>query len=119
MEYQPDVGPGVRYWVVKLAVQRDGSTCGFWAIVIALLCMFNINVEDSQLIDRLKGIGISQLKELWKAVWTSWRVEEHGVGVRPVKELLSYFFDFSNECALKFEGLDEAAYVCKPRTWLQ
>jgi hypothetical protein len=76
--------------------------------------MFGIDVEQPLLIKRLEAIGITQLKELWKAIWTSWRIESEGVGVQPVNELLQYFFDFSLDLRELFSKLDKGTCVRMP-----
>ncbi|KAF7362356.1 hypothetical protein MVEN_00582300 [Mycena venus] len=78
------------YEVKLLDVQTDGASCGFWMVTIAFLIICEVPIRNS-CINLLKLIGVENIKEHWKCLLTSWRVEEKGLGRDPVNNFLRYW----------------------------
>ncbi|KAJ6491845.1 hypothetical protein C8R47DRAFT_1214635 [Mycena vitilis] len=75
-------------------VQQDGTSCGFWVITLALLWICGLSIartapEREPSIQVLRNLGVRQIKIYWKAIWTSWRIEERGLSTRPLLELMA------------------------------
>lgn len=80
-----------KYEVRPARVQQDSTSCGFWVITLALLWACGVPIarsEPGEAMTILRNLGISQIKSYWKAIWTSWRIEEKGLGERPLLELM-------------------------------
>ncbi|KAJ6466725.1 hypothetical protein C8R47DRAFT_1153492 [Mycena vitilis] len=82
--------PNFDYRARTLNIQRDGYSCGFWMITLALLIVCNVAI-DEECIDCLDAIGIDTLQYHWKCILTSWRIEEHGLGYLPLNNILAYW----------------------------
>ncbi|KAJ7751274.1 hypothetical protein DFH07DRAFT_774879 [Mycena maculata] len=78
------------YMLVMLDIQRDGSSCGFWMATVALLRVCEIEITKS-CIKLLRSLGPDTIKEHWKCLLTSWRIEERGLATDPVNNFLQYW----------------------------
>ncbi|KAJ6547522.1 hypothetical protein B0H19DRAFT_1166092 [Mycena capillaripes] len=80
----------ITYQVFILDIQADGASCGFWVATIALLMICEVPVRISSLAT-LRVLGAVNIKEHWKCLLTSWRVEDKGLGADPVNNFLTYW----------------------------
>ncbi|KAJ7495984.1 hypothetical protein B0H11DRAFT_2226977 [Mycena galericulata] len=86
----PSFDPNVGYRLYSLDIQRDGTSCGFWMVTIAFLLICDIEITKG-CIKVLSALGVKNLKEHWKCLLTSWRIEEKGLGTEPVNNFLAYW----------------------------
>ncbi|KAJ7507611.1 hypothetical protein B0H11DRAFT_1902699 [Mycena galericulata] len=75
------------YEVHQLDIQRDGDSCGFWMVTIALMLVCEIDIVDPNL-EILENLAIDGIKQHWRALITSWRIEEEGLGVEATNNFL-------------------------------
>ncbi|KAJ7440286.1 hypothetical protein B0H11DRAFT_1933793 [Mycena galericulata] len=80
----------VEYRLYSLDIQHDGTSCGFWMVTIAFLLICDIEITKG-CIKVLNALGVKNLKEHWKCLLTSWRIEEKGLGTEPVNNFLAYW----------------------------
>jgi hypothetical protein len=59
-------------------------------VTIALLIVCEICINN-RTINLLKQLGVKNIKEHWKCLLTSWRIEEKGLGTEPVNNFLAYW----------------------------
>ncbi|KAJ7496642.1 hypothetical protein FB451DRAFT_1386024 [Mycena latifolia] len=79
-----------QYKLLTLGIQRDGASCGFWMATITFLTICEVSITKS-CINVLSTLGVENLKEHWKCLLTSWRVEEDGLAYEPVNNFLDYW----------------------------
>ncbi|KAF9530532.1 hypothetical protein CPB83DRAFT_165821 [Crepidotus variabilis] len=81
------------YKVHNLAVQPDGSSCGWWVLTCALLLVCGVSPETVDTKKTLRKIGVSGIKELWERLWIDWRTNSTGLCTELLMEFLSQFSD--------------------------
>ncbi|KIJ53004.1 hypothetical protein M422DRAFT_242972 [Sphaerobolus stellatus SS14] len=79
-------------------LQKDGHSCGFWAILTALCEIFTISIKDSEGIKRL---NLSKLKDRLGSLWISFIASKDGLP----KEILGEFISLLEEDDMKFWGI--------------
>ncbi|KAJ7078644.1 hypothetical protein C8R44DRAFT_754811 [Mycena epipterygia] len=105
-----------QYEVRPAEVQQDSSSCGFWAVALAilwpsgplgalkrrvfrqalslLLCQSGPASQSLWQLTAIGSLGASRLprsrvKSYLKAIWTSWRIEEKGLSTGPLLAFMS------------------------------
>jgi len=74
-----------------LGLQKDGASCGFWAITFALLLIFNIDPSSKINKKVLSEYGVQGLKTFWKQIWTDWITNPTGLQANILVPFLSRF----------------------------
>ncbi|KAF7330611.1 SWIM-type domain-containing protein [Mycena sanguinolenta] len=87
---KPGVHDECKYFARLLKIQTDGASCGFWMATLAFLSIYEIPLNGTVL-TTLQELGPKQIKEYWKCIITSWRVEEEGLGREPANDFLHCF----------------------------
>lgn len=59
-------------------------------VTVAFLIICGVKIGKSTLAI-LRLLGVQYIKEHWKCLLTSWRIEEKGLGVEPVNNFLAYW----------------------------
>ncbi|KAJ7771580.1 hypothetical protein B0H16DRAFT_1513978 [Mycena metata] len=80
-----------KYTVYPFGVQVDGTSCGFWASAACLLDISGVHVSDDKVVDTLKKLTASGVKNSLKEVWTSWRIGEEGLEEDALNRFLKPF----------------------------
>ncbi|KAJ7109223.1 hypothetical protein C8R44DRAFT_986254 [Mycena epipterygia] len=96
------------YDAYELDIQRDGDSCGFWMATLAFLRINQVPLSDEN-IAILESFSVLGLKNHWKSIVTSWRIEDLGLGVAPVNNFLRYW-DFRHQ--------NSAACIAPRPTWV-
>ncbi|KAJ6503096.1 hypothetical protein DFH09DRAFT_1102176 [Mycena vulgaris] len=79
------------YTSYNLKIQKDDSSCGFWAALFMLLDICEIRVNSDETMAVLRQLGIGEVKQHLKEIWTSWRVAEDGLEAAALNRLLARF----------------------------
>ncbi|KIJ43275.1 hypothetical protein M422DRAFT_253479 [Sphaerobolus stellatus SS14] len=79
-------------------LQKDGHSCGFWAILTALCKIFTISIKDSE---GIKQLSLSELKDRLGSLWISFIASKDGLP----KEILGEFISLLEEDDMKFWGI--------------
>ncbi|KAJ6454190.1 hypothetical protein C8R45DRAFT_1192190 [Mycena sanguinolenta] len=87
---KPGVNDECNYSAKLLKIQTDGASCGFWMATLAFLIVYGIPL-NSITKQTLRNLGPNKLKEYWKSMIMSWRVEEVGLSRESADNFLQCF----------------------------